>query len=168
MRNGTAAQRLCSIHEGCESVEVSKVCGYSATRMLSSVRTRMGGAPTERHKRATAGKPLNGCRELRIPVVAQVGRMDAIVCEDRRRVAGKPLRSPPTSLGSAALSPLDLAPLAIFPLLIWGSDELRRWALRRDGTGSSAPASAPHDPGQAQKPSQTNRPASGYPVRSPT
>jgi calcium-translocating P-type ATPase len=33
--------------------------------------------------------------------------------------------------GTASLSVLDLAPLAVFPILVWGSDELRRWAIRR-------------------------------------
>src|SRR5215207_5336931 len=30
-----------------------------------------------------------------------------------------------------ALGPRELVILASFPLLVWGSDELRRWALRR-------------------------------------
>ena len=33
--------------------------------------------------------------------------------------------------GTASLSILDLVPLATFPVLVWGSDELRRWAVRR-------------------------------------
>ena len=33
--------------------------------------------------------------------------------------------------GTASLSVLDLVPLATFPILVWGSDELRRWAIRR-------------------------------------
>jgi calcium-translocating P-type ATPase len=37
--------------------------------------------------------------------------------------------------GTRALSPLDLAPLLAFPVIVWGSDELRRWWLRsRKGT----------------------------------
>ncbi|HEX7058490.1 MAG TPA: cation-transporting P-type ATPase [Solirubrobacterales bacterium] len=33
--------------------------------------------------------------------------------------------------GTAALSPSHIAMLAAFPFIVWGSDELRRWALRR-------------------------------------
>ena len=33
--------------------------------------------------------------------------------------------------GTAGLSLPDLAPLAAFPILVWGSDEVRRWAVRR-------------------------------------
>ena len=33
--------------------------------------------------------------------------------------------------GTAALEPWHLALLAPFPVLVWGSDELRRWAVRR-------------------------------------
>jgi potassium/sodium efflux P-type ATPase len=36
-----------------------------------------------------------------------------------------------TLFGTASLSGLDIAPLAAFPLLVWSSDEARRWALRR-------------------------------------
>jgi hypothetical protein len=36
-----------------------------------------------------------------------------------------------TLFGTASLSGLDIAPLAAFPLLVWGTDEARRWALRR-------------------------------------
>lgn len=32
---------------------------------------------------------------------------------------------------SAPLGPAELAVLATFPLVVWGTDELRRWALRR-------------------------------------
>ena len=35
--------------------------------------------------------------------------------------------------GTASLSAFDLAPLVAFPLLVWGSDEVRRSALRRRG-----------------------------------
>ncbi len=38
-----------------------------------------------------------------------------------------------SAFGTAALSPAQLAVLAPFPLIVWGSDELRRWALRRRG-----------------------------------
>ncbi|MHB1569663.1 MAG: cation-translocating P-type ATPase [Solirubrobacteraceae bacterium] len=41
-----------------------------------------------------------------------------------------PLQS---AFGTASLNPLDLAPLAAFPVLVWGSDELRRWTVRRRG-----------------------------------
>ena len=34
-------------------------------------------------------------------------------------------------LGTAALSPGDLALLAPFPLIVWGADEIRRWIVRR-------------------------------------
>ncbi len=33
--------------------------------------------------------------------------------------------------GTAALSAVDVAPLLAFPILVWGSDELRRWILRQ-------------------------------------
>jgi magnesium-transporting ATPase (P-type) len=36
---------------------------------------------------------------------------------------------------TAALEPRYLAVLAIFPLIVWGSDELRRWARRRRTAG---------------------------------
>jgi magnesium-transporting ATPase (P-type) len=36
-----------------------------------------------------------------------------------------------SAFGTAALSPAHLAVLAPFPLIVWGSDELRRWELRR-------------------------------------
>jgi hypothetical protein len=36
-----------------------------------------------------------------------------------------------SAFGTAALSPVLLAVLAPFPLIVWGSDELRRWWLRR-------------------------------------
>ncbi len=34
-------------------------------------------------------------------------------------------------LGTAALPPADLAFMAPYPFIVWGADELRRWALRR-------------------------------------
>jgi magnesium-transporting ATPase (P-type) len=34
-------------------------------------------------------------------------------------------------LGTAALSPHDLVILPAYPVIVWGADELRRWALRR-------------------------------------
>jgi calcium-translocating P-type ATPase len=37
--------------------------------------------------------------------------------------------------GTAALEPAHLAVLAVFPVLVWGSDELRRWWLRRRRAG---------------------------------
>ena len=33
--------------------------------------------------------------------------------------------------GTASLSAVELAPLLAFPVLVWGSDELRRAAMRR-------------------------------------
>jgi Cation transporting ATPase, C-terminus len=36
-----------------------------------------------------------------------------------------------TAFGTAALGWHELAPLTVFPVVVWGSDELRRWALRR-------------------------------------
>jgi magnesium-transporting ATPase (P-type) len=36
---------------------------------------------------------------------------------------------------TAALGGWELALLATFPPLVWGSDELRRWAVRRQGRG---------------------------------
>ena len=38
-----------------------------------------------------------------------------------------------TLFGTNALGLRELAILALFPLLVWGTDELRRWALRRRG-----------------------------------
>ena len=38
-------------------------------------------------------------------------------------------------LGTAALSPSDLALLAPFPLIVWGADEIRRWIVRRRAGG---------------------------------
>jgi len=38
-----------------------------------------------------------------------------------------------TAFGTAALGWRELAVLAAFPLLVWGSDELRRWVVRRHG-----------------------------------
>ena len=32
---------------------------------------------------------------------------------------------------TAPLGPAELAMLAVFPVVVWGSDELRRWVLRR-------------------------------------
>jgi calcium-translocating P-type ATPase len=61
--------------------------------------------------------------------------------------------------GTAALSALDLALLAIFPLIMWGSDELRRWALRRHRARGSAPASPPANPGQAAETTHRQRDA---------
>ncbi len=40
---------------------------------------------------------------------------------------------------TAALGPAELALLASFPLIVWGSDELRRWYLRRDPPGGDGP-----------------------------
>ena len=37
------------------------------------------------------------------------------------------------AFGTASLEPWQLAILLPFPLIVWGSDELRRWALRRAG-----------------------------------
>ena len=36
-------------------------------------------------------------------------------------------------LGTAALDPWMLLVVAPFPLIVWGADELRRWAVRRRG-----------------------------------
>ena len=36
--------------------------------------------------------------------------------------------------GTNSLGVRELATLAVFPLIVWGTDELRRWALRRRGT----------------------------------
>jgi magnesium-transporting ATPase (P-type) len=33
--------------------------------------------------------------------------------------------------GTAGLGPRELLPLLAFPVIVWGSDELRRWWLRR-------------------------------------
>jgi magnesium-transporting ATPase (P-type) len=32
--------------------------------------------------------------------------------------------------GTYALDPIHLVPLAVFPVIVWGSDELRRWWVR--------------------------------------
>jgi magnesium-transporting ATPase (P-type) len=42
--------------------------------------------------------------------------------------------------GTASLDPGYLAVLAVFPLVVWGSDELRRWVLRRRRDGVAATA----------------------------
>jgi calcium-translocating P-type ATPase len=44
-------------------------------------------------------------------------------------------------LGTAALPLKDLLLVAPFPLIVWGADELRRWAVRR---GAERPASQPN------------------------
>jgi magnesium-transporting ATPase (P-type) len=36
--------------------------------------------------------------------------------------------------GTRALPPSDLALLAVFPVIVWGTDELRRWYRRKIGT----------------------------------
>lgn len=38
-----------------------------------------------------------------------------------------------SAFGAAALGWQELAVLAWFPPLVWGSDELRRWVVRRRG-----------------------------------
>jgi hypothetical protein len=41
--------------------------------------------------------------------------------------------------GTYALDPIHLVPLAAFPIIVWGSDELRRWWVRsRRGAGQGA------------------------------
>ena len=42
-------------------------------------------------------------------------------------------------LGTAALPPSDLLVVLPFPFLVWGADELRRWALRRSETRPASP-----------------------------
>ena len=41
-----------------------------------------------------------------------------------------------TLFGTASLGVPELAMLAAFPIIVWGSDELRRWVLRRRGRSS--------------------------------
>ena len=41
---------------------------------------------------------------------------------------------------TAALGPVELATLAPFPFIVWGADELRRWARRRRSEPAGAPA----------------------------
>ncbi|MDF2702176.1 MAG: ATPase, P-type, K/Mg/Cd/Cu/Zn/Na/Ca/Na/H-transporter, partial [Rubrobacteraceae bacterium] len=43
-----------------------------------------------------------------------------------------------------ALGPRELAILAAFPLIVWGTDELRRWALRRREGGRGVPPGQRH------------------------
>jgi hypothetical protein len=40
--------------------------------------------------------------------------------------------------GTNALGVRELAILALFPPLVWGTDELRRWALRKRGSSESS------------------------------
>jgi calcium-translocating P-type ATPase len=56
-----------------------------------------------------------------------------------------------TAFGTAALGWRELAPLAAFPILVWGSDELRRWALRRPRARGTTPGSPPANPDQADQ-----------------
>lgn len=45
--------------------------------------------------------------------------------------------------GTAALGPAQLALVAPFPVLVWGTDELFRWVRRRhSAAGTSTPAAA--------------------------
>jgi magnesium-transporting ATPase (P-type) len=52
--------------------------------------------------------------------------------------AGAVIYVPPLQhlFGTAVLGPRELLPLLAFPLLVWGSDELRRWWLRRSPAGT--------------------------------
>ena len=38
--------------------------------------------------------------------------------------------------GTASLGARELLVLALFPFMVWGSDELRRWLLRRSQTAA--------------------------------
>jgi hypothetical protein len=38
--------------------------------------------------------------------------------------------------GTAALGPVEIAILAVFPIVVWGSAELRTWFLRSRGRGN--------------------------------
>jgi hypothetical protein len=42
--------------------------------------------------------------------------------------------------GTRGLGPVELALLAPFPFVVWGSDELRRWAVRRHDARRPRPA----------------------------
>jgi magnesium-transporting ATPase (P-type) len=44
--------------------------------------------------------------------------------------------------GTAALGLRELLPLLVFPVIVWGSDELRRWWLRRSAPPTSGPPEA--------------------------
>jgi hypothetical protein len=46
-------------------------------------------------------------------------------------------------LGTAGLPVHDLVLLLPYPFIVWGADELRRWALRRREAMSSFPAPSP-------------------------
>jgi hypothetical protein len=35
--------------------------------------------------------------------------------------------------GTASPGPVEIAILAVFPIVVWGSDELRKWFLRSRG-----------------------------------
>ncbi len=60
--------------------------------------------------------------------------------------------------GTAALGWQELAPLAAFPLLVWGSDELRRWIVRRAGRGSRpSPPTEPLASATARRDSSAGR-----------
>jgi magnesium-transporting ATPase (P-type) len=41
-----------------------------------------------------------------------------------------------TLFGTAALGPVELAVLAVFPVVVWGSDELRKWFVRSRQRGN--------------------------------
>ncbi|HEU4494394.1 MAG TPA: cation-translocating P-type ATPase [Rubrobacteraceae bacterium] len=49
-----------------------------------------------------------------------------------------------TLFGTKALGVRELAILAAFPLIVWGTDELRRWALRRREGGRGVPPRQRH------------------------
>ena len=38
--------------------------------------------------------------------------------------------------GTASLGPVELAILAVLPVVVWGSDELRKWFLRSRERGN--------------------------------
>jgi hypothetical protein len=61
--------------------------------------------------------------------------------------------------GTASLSPLQVATVAPFPFVVWGADELRRWAIRRH-QGPREPENHPHGrdlthPPATEEPGQT-------------
>jgi hypothetical protein len=57
------------------------------------------------------------------------------------QVTQPPLQS---LLGTAALPAHDLAFMLLYPFVVWGADELRRWMLRhRDASGSAGGLAGP-------------------------
>ena len=81
-----------------------------------------------------AERATEALREF-LPARARVRRGGEPVEVDARELAFAALviYLPPLQdvFGTAGLGPRELLPLLAFPVIVWGSDELRRWRLRR-------------------------------------